>query len=119
MGCFSWIFSWAILGCSSIALTGIDLGHDANTPLNKTRHYDEYLRIFKNNKAEVKKYFKTIKNPDLNVKVLSDPIFDFYREAFLDLIIRSPKWVKTVNCTEGGSMFGKRLKNYRLSEFIK
>ena len=119
VGCFSWIFSWAILGCSSIALTGIDLGHDENTPLSKTRHYGEYLKIFKNDKNELKKYFKTIKNPDLNVKVLSDPIFDFYREAFLDLIIRSPKWVTTVNCTEGGSMFGKRLQNSQLSNFIK
>ena len=95
------------------------MGHDENTPLSKTRHYGEYLKIFKNDKNELKKYFKTIKNPDLDVKVLSDPIFDFYREAFLDLIIRSPKWVTTVNCTEGGSMFGKRLQNSQLSNFIK
>ena len=119
VGCFSWIFSWAILGCSNIALTGLDLGHDANTPLNKTRHYDEYLKIFKNNKSKIKKYFKTIKNPDLDVKVLSDPIFDFYREAFLDLINRSPKWVNTTNCTQGGSLFGKRITSAKLSYFLK
>jgi len=118
VGCFSWIFSWVILGCSPISLIGLDLGHNANTPLEKTRHYNEYLRIFKNNKSEASKYFKIIKNTDLRIEVLSDPIFDFYREAFLDLVNRSPKWVKTINCTEGGSLFGKGIKNMKFVDVL-
>ena len=119
VGVFAWIFSWAILGCSPVALIGLDLGHDINIPLEKTRHYDEYLRIFKNNKSEASKHFKRIKNTDLQIEVLSDPIFDFYREAFLDLVTRSPKWVKTINCTEGGSLFGKGIKNMKFEDILK
>ena len=119
VGCFSWIFSWAILGCSPISLIGLDLGHNADTPLKKTRHYNEYLRIFNNNKTEAGKYFKIIKNTDLGIEVLSDPVFDFYREAFLDLVKRSPKWVKTINCTEGGSLFGNSIKNMKFVDVLE
>ena len=40
-------------------------------------------------------------------------------EAFLDLVTRSPKWVKTINCTEGGSLFGKGIKNMKLEDVLK
>ena len=119
VGVFAWIFSWAILGCSPVALIGLDLGHDINIPLEKTRHYNEYLRIFKNNKSDASKHFKRIKNTDLQIEVLSDPIFDFYREAFLDLVTRSPKWGITINCTEGGSLFGKGIKNMKFEDILK
>ena len=119
VGSSGWVFSWAILGCSPISLIGLDLGHPAETPLESTRHYPEYLRIFKNNKSQASKYFKKITNTDLKVKVLSDPIFDFYREAFLDLVTRTPKWTKTINATEGGSIFGKGIKNMKLKDVLK
>ena len=63
--------------------------------------------------------FLRIINTDLQIEVLSDPIFDFYREAFLDLVTRSPKWVKTINCTEGGSLFGKGIKNMKFEDILK
>ena len=119
VGSFGWVFSWAILGCSPISLIGLDLGHPADTPLENTRHYPEYLRIFKNNKSQASKYFKKITNTDLKVKVLSDPIFDFYREAFLDLVTRTPKWTRTINATEGGSLFGKGIKNMKLKDVLE
>ena len=119
VGSFAWVFSWAILGCSPITLIGLDLGHPADTPLENTRHYPEYLRIFNNNKSQASKYFKKITNTDLKVKVLSDPIFDFYREAFLDLVTRTPKWTRTINATEGGSIFGKGIKNMKLKDVLK
>ena len=119
VGCFGWIFSWAILGCSPVAVIGLDLGHPADTPIKNTRHYDEYCRIFKNDKTQINKYFKKIINTDLKTKVLSDPIFDFYREAFLDLVTRTPKWVRTINSTEGGSLFGIGIKNMKLEDFLK
>ena len=119
VGSSAWVFSWAILGCSPITLIGFDLGHPADTPLENTRHYPEYLRIFKNNKSQASKYFKKITNTDLKVKVLSDPIFDFYREAFLDLVTRTPKWTRTINATEGGSLFGKGIKSLKLKDVLK
>lgn len=119
VGCSAWIFSWAILGCSPIVLIGLDLGHPVDTPIENTRHYAEYLRMFKNNKSQVNKYFKKITNTDLKTKALSDPIFDFYREAFLDLVTRTPKWTRTINATEGGSLFGHGIESMKFVDALK
>ena len=119
VGVFAWIFSWAILGCSPVALIGLDLGYHVDTPLENIRHYRDYLKAYNNNKSKAGKFFKKITNVDLKIQVLSDPIFDFYREAFLDLVARTPKWVRTINATEGGSLFGNRIKNMKFVDFLK
>ena len=49
---------------------------------------------------------------------LLDPVFDFYREAFLDLVLRTPKWTRTINSTEGGSLFGDRIENIKFVDFL-
>jgi hypothetical protein len=35
-----------------------------------------------------------------------------------EFIIRSPDWVKTINATEGGSIFGKRIICKTFREFL-
>ena len=118
VGVFSWIFSWAILGCSPVGLIGLNMGVDGNTPIEKTQHYDQVLNHFDNDKSKVSKRYRKIFNEDLETESLLDPVFDFYREAFLDLIVRTPRWTKTINATEGGSLFGKRIKNMRFVDFL-
>jgi hypothetical protein len=119
VGCFSWIFSWAILGCSPIGLIGLNMGYPGNTPLEKTQHYDQILNHFDGDETKVGQRYRKIFNKDLNEEALLDPVFDFYREAFLDLIVRTPQWVKTINATEGGSLFGNRIQNIKFSEFLE
>ena len=118
VGCFSWIFSWAILGCSPVGLIGLNMGVDGNTPLEKTQHYDQVLNHFDNDKSKVAKRYRKVFNKDLGTESLLDPVFDFYREAFLDLVVRTPRWTKTINATEGGSLFGKRIKNMKFVDFL-
>jgi len=115
VGCFSWIFSWAILGCSPI---GLNMGVDCDTPIEKTQHYEQVLNHFDNNKSKVGKRYRRVFNEDLGTESLLDPVFDFYREAFLDLVVRTPRWINTINATEGGSLFGKRIKNMRFVDFL-
>ena len=119
VGAFAWIFSWAILGCSPVTLIGLDLGYHIDTPLKNIRHYRDYLKACDNDKSKANKFFKKIKNIDLKITALSDPIFDFYREAFLDLVMRTPKWVKTINSTEGGTLSGNGIKNIKFIDFLK
>lgn len=119
VGCFSWIFSWAILGCSPIGMIGLNMGYPWNTPLEKTQHYDHVLNHFDGDATKVGQKFRKVFNEDLNEEALLDPVFDFYREAFLDLIKRTPKWVNTINATEGGSLFGERIENMKFTEFLK
>ena len=118
VGCFSWIFSWAILGCSPIGLIGLNMGVDGDTPLEKTQHYIPVLDHFNNDKSKVGKFYRKVFNKDLGTESLLDPLFDFYRTAFLDLVVRTPRWTKTVNATEGGSLFGKRIKNMKFVDFL-
>ena len=118
VGCFSWIFSWAILGCSPIGLIGLNMGVDCDTPIEKTQHYEQVLNHFDNNKSKVGKRYRRVFNEDLGTESLLDPVFDFYREAFLDLVVRTPRWINTINATEGGSLFGKRIKNMRFVDFL-
>ena len=118
IGCFSWIFSWAILGCSPVGLIGLNMGNDSDTPLEKTQHYDQVLNHFDNDKSKVGKFYRKVFNEDLGTESLLDPVFDFYREAFLDLVVRVPRWTKTVNATEGGSLFGTGITNMRFVDFL-
>lgn len=118
VGTSCWVFSWAIRGCSPTALIGINLGFLGDTPIENTPHYHELLEESNNDKEMVKKYYKTLYNPDSNCKVIVDPIFDCYREGFCDLVIRTPKWVRTINATEGGSLFGERIESMKFADFL-
>ena len=118
VGCFSWIFSWAILGCSPVGLIGLNMGVNGDTRLEKTQHYDQVLNHFDNDKSKVGKFYRKVFNKDIGTESLLDPVFDFYRTAFLDLVIRTPRWIKTVNATEGGSLFGKGIENMKFVDFL-
>ena len=117
IGTFSWVFSWAILGKSPTALIGLNLGYLGDTKIEDTQHYDELLKVC-DSPADVEKRYKKIHNSELNCDVLLDPVFDYYREAFLDLVKRTPSWTKTINSTEGGSLFGPGIENIPFSEFL-
>ena len=118
VGCFSWIFSWAVLGCSPIGLIGLNMGVDGNTPIEKTAHYSQVLNHFNNEKSKVSKRYRKVFNKEYGTETLLDPVFDFYREAFLDLVVRTPRWTRTINATEGGSLFGNRIENMKFTDFL-
>ena len=101
-----------------IGLIGLNMGVDCDTPIEKTQHYEQVLNHFDNNKSKVGKRYRRVFNEDLGTESLLDPVFDFYREAFLDLVVRTPRWINTINATEGGSLFGKRIKNMRFVDFL-
>ena len=48
-----------------------------------------------------------------------DPIYQFYSNALKEFISRSPKWLTTINATEGGSIFGERIISMKFSEFLE
>ena len=39
--------------------------------------------------------------------------------ALLEFISRSPSWLTTINATEGGSIFGKRIESMKFVGFFK
>lgn len=119
VGSNSWVFSWAILGRSPTILIGVDFGYPASTSIEETQHYEHLLKCYNNDVERVKNDHKIIYNKDFDCDVLLDPIYDFYREGFCNMAIHTPKWVRTINSTEGGSLFGERIETMKFSEFLR
>ena len=63
--------------------------------------------------------FTKIYNPDFDCYCIMDPIYQFYSNALKEFIARSPEWLCTINATEGGSIFGKKIISMQLLEFSK
>jgi len=119
VGTNSWVFSWAILGRSPTVLIGVDFGYPASTSIEDTQHYQHLLKCYNNDVERVKNDHRIIYNKDFDCDVLLDPIYDYYREGFCNLVTHTPKWVRTINATEGGSLFGERIESRKFSEFLK
>ena len=122
IGTASWFIAWQILKCTTVALIGINHGWEEDDPWETI--------IYHNNKGEISKgvdrdspsfnkLFKKIHNPDFNCNCILDPLFQFYSEALKEFIVRSPEWVTTINATEGGSIFGERVKPMKFMDFLE
>ena len=121
VGTSSWFIAWKILKCSVISLIGINHGWDEDDPLDMIIKHglrDVSFDIDKDS-IEFKKLFPKIFNPDINKFCILDPLFQFYRSALKEFILRSPEWVNTINSTEGGSIFGDRIQQMTFSDFLK
>jgi hypothetical protein len=122
VGSSSWFISWQILKCATVALIGINHGWEEDDSWDTITTHGENAKISKNidrNSSTFNKLFKKILNTDLNTYCILDPLFQFYSEALKEFILRSPSWVSTINATEGGSIFGKRIRSIKFSKFLQ
>ena len=126
VGTSSWFVGWKILKCTNIALIGINHGWEPDDPWDLILSHtlinnvlpSEPIKIDKTTES-FKKLFPKLYNPDLKSYFILDPIFQLYRNALLEFIERSPKWLTTYNATEGGSIFGNRVSNIRFLDFLQ
>lgn len=128
VGTSAWFVSWKILQCATVALIGINHAWEVDDPWDKiiTHGRSAAPEIFgKNVSVEVdktspifQKLFKKIYNPDFNCNCIVDPLFQFYSTALKEFISRSPKWLTTINATEGGAIFGDRITCKPLKTFL-
>ena len=121
VGTSSWFAAWMILKCSTVALIGINHGWEEDDSWDTiTRHgrMDLSINIDKNS-SSFQKFFPKVFNPDIGKYCILDPIFQFYSTALKEFISRSPSWLTTINATEGGSIFGERVKSMTFAEFLK
>jgi len=120
-GTSAWFISWKILKCKVVALIGINHGWEIDDDWEKiVSHGFENPNIDLSQKnSSLKKFIKKIYNPEFESFCYLDPIYQFYSDIFKDFIRKSPDWLKTVNATEGGSIFGDRISCMKFSEFLK
>ena len=124
VGTSSWFVAWRILKNDTVALIGInhgweDEGVSEMIKLHQRKTIKDNAEIIKKDNPKYKNYFKKIHNPDFNCEAVVDPIFQFYRMALIEFIGRSPSWLTTINATEGGSIFGKRIESMKFVDFLK
>ena len=120
VGTSSWFVSWQILKCNTVALIGINHGWEEDDSWQTIFSHGNIIDTSNINlDAETqKKLFPKIHNPDFNTTCILDPIFQYYSSAFKEFISRSPDTIKTINATEGGSIFGEKITSMKLTEFL-
>ena len=125
VGTSSWFVAWRILKNNTVALIGINHGWEEEekaTEMIKSHQSEitkDNVEIVREDDPKYKNYFKKIHNPDFNCDAIVDPLYQFYRMALLEFISRSPSWLTTINATEGGSIFGKRIESMKFKDFLK
>jgi hypothetical protein len=118
-GATCWVLGHALLKRSPIGLIGLNLGYPIDYPLEKTQCYPVIRELTGGDPVAMRAYFTEVYNPDLQQPALLDVMFAEFRQHFLELVQRAPGWVDTVNCTEGGSLFGPRITTRPLREFLE
>ncbi len=109
VGTSAWFIGWQILKCKTICLVGINHSWDKNDEWEKMAgHCNIPLNIDKKSHL-FKKLFPVVYNPEFDSECILDPIFQYYSNALKDFISRAPSYVKTINSTEGGCIFGRQI----------
>lgn len=116
VGSSSWVFAVAILRRTKIGLIGMDFSYAPETPLRMTQYYDVIKDLFPDNPEEG---YIQVPNPHLGKTWYTDPTYFWYRNCFLQLAQAAPDGVETVNCTEGGILFGNRIGWSPLEAFLR
>jgi len=109
------------LKCSNVALIGINHGWEEDDSWETIIHHNyksEMSEGVDRDSPAFKKLYPKIYNPDFKRYCILDPLFQFYSKAIKEFISRSPKWVTTINATEGGSIFGDRINSMKFKNFL-
>ena len=120
VGTSAWFVSWQILKCNIVSLIGINHGWEESDSLEliQSHGHNSNLQVLDKNDPKFKKLYPKIFNPDFKTYCILDPIFQYYSNAFKEFISRSPSNVKTINCTEGGSIFGSNIESMYFNQFL-
>lgn len=116
VGTAATIFASRVLSAKRVVMIGMDFSYYADLPIERTQYYDQFLEFMTD--AEISHAFKTIRNPHLNEDYYTDPAYNWYREAFLDLL-GSMKGCEVINATEAGILFGEGIIWKSLDEVIE
>lgn len=114
VGAACWMIAHAVLGKREIALTGLDFGYYDDTPHTKTQYYREAVSLV--GEGNLEHLFMRVFNPYLNQWFYTDPAYMWYRESFL--AAAGDTDCRTINCTEGGILFGGNISFEPLTAFL-
>jgi len=108
----AWVLAHAVLGCKRVAIVGMDLGYPEDTSVVNTQYY-EFVRHLPLEQGE--RLLLRIENPHTGNVYITDPVYYWYRESFLDAARRAD--CTTLNCSGEGILFGDGVRWLTLEEF--
>ena len=121
VGTAAWFVAWRILKSEVVSLIGIDHGWRDDDPWEKIVSHGLQLPnnlVIDQDSEAAKVLFPKVYNPEFDCVCILDPIFQFYSSALKEFIERSPSWLKTINATEGGCIFGQNIHCMKLKDFL-
>jgi hypothetical protein len=114
VGTAAWVLAHAVLGKRRVGLIGIDLGYAPGTPYEKTQYYPELRELLGDRYREA---FIHTENPVTREVWFSDPAYHWFRDVFLEMARLAD--CETINCTEGGLLFGPGITTAPLDTFLQ
>ena len=115
VGTAAWVFANSFLKIPEVGLLGMDLGYYADTPIEKTQTFYELHQQIAD-RASIHTLFVDFEFPLTGEKFYTDPTYYWYRKNFLELLALSEN--RTINCTEGGTLFADELPCETLDSFL-
>jgi hypothetical protein len=112
VGTAAWVIAHAVLGKTRVALLGIDFSYPPGTPYTRTQYYPELREMLGDGYEQA--YVKT-DNP-FGETWMCDPAYWWFRGVFLEMAREAE--CRTVNCTEGGILFGDPIERTSIEEFV-
>jgi hypothetical protein len=117
VGTACWVIAHAVLNKRKIGIVGMDLSYYEETSYRETQHYTELKSML--GEEHLPEAFIHVENPYTHKRFFTDPVYFWYKTAFLEMAEQaSADGVQTFNCTGGGILFGKGIEFASLSEFV-
>jgi len=114
VGTAAWVLAHAVLGKRRVGLLGFDLSYPPGQPYSQTQYYRELRELLGDRLDEA---FIHLENPDTGETWFCDPAYYWFRQVFLEMAREAD--CETVNCTEGGILFGPEIETASLEEFMR
>lgn len=114
VGSSCWVFAQAVLRSDPVMMIGMDFSYPPNTDVYHTQYFDVLKDLYPDSPE---KGLIEVFNPYLKEVWLTDPAYYWYSRCFKEMITAAMS--KTVNCTEGGILFGEGIIWKPLGEVLR
>lgn len=112
-GSSAWVFAHAILRSAPILMVGMDFSYPPGTDVYNTQYYEIFKELFH---GHPENGLIEVENPHLGQVWVTDPGYYWYANNFLEMARHADR--KTINCTEGGILFGSGVEWATLAETL-
>jgi len=114
VGTAAWVLAHSVLGARRVGLVGFDFAYYPGTSLKQTQYYESLVELF--GEDGVADVLPVLPHPSTGERFFTDPAYLWFRQVFLEMEASAP--CETVNCTEGGILYGGNIREMPLRQFL-